>query len=193
MTEDYKETAESKGNSPKDQLSTRNVGALFFGIPSDCCSFSAPASIMKFSSQSQLAFRMSRRKRNNFTSTWKFLICDCGKSLVLGARSVLPLWCMSAGQKMSWALRHAQVSQVQYQSVHHLVSCCLILKIAVNMKKLEGNLEQIQEDKYSQEFSMKNIVPSLFGLFLPVVCYFHNPLCQYDLTDLLHSQVSTAT
>lgn len=119
MTEDYKETAESKGNSPKDQLSTRNVGALFFGIPSDCCSFSAPASIMKFSSQSQLAFRMSRRKRNNFTSTWKFLICDCGKRLVLGARSVLPLWCMSAGQKMSWALRHAQVSQVQYQSVHH--------------------------------------------------------------------------
>ena len=40
---------------------------------------------------------------------------------------------------------------------------------------------------------MKNIVPSLFGLFLPVVCYFHNLLCQYDLTDLLHSQVSTAT
>ena len=62
MTEDYKETAESKGNSPKDQLSTRNVGALFFGIPSDCCSFSAPASIMKFSSLDKLASRMSRRK-----------------------------------------------------------------------------------------------------------------------------------
>ena len=40
---------------------------------------------------------------------------------------------------------------------------------------------------------MKNILSSLFGLFLPVVCNFHNLLQQYDLTDLLHPQASTIT
>lgn len=40
---------------------------------------------------------------------------------------------------------------------------------------------------------MKNILSSLFGLFLPVVRNFHNLLQQYDLTDLLHPQASTIT